>query len=89
LGEDNVISSQTGAEPSYNLLVQFLTRYSKYAQAPVHFFGESYAGHYIPVYADFILQQNERVRQGILDHPLIHLETIGIGNGWTNPRLQM
>ncbi|SAM08480.1 hypothetical protein [Absidia glauca] len=88
-GEDNVISSQTGAEPSYNLLVQFLTRYSKYAQAPVHFFGESYAGHYIPVYADFILQQNERVRQGILDHPLIHLETIGIGNGWTNPRLQM
>ncbi|KAI8340056.1 Alpha/Beta hydrolase protein [Chlamydoabsidia padenii] len=89
LGEDNVTSSQTGAEPSYNLLVNFLTRYPKYDKAPVHFFGESYAGHYIPVYASFILKQNELVRQGILKHPLIHLETIGIGNGWTNSLIQM
>ncbi|ORZ23501.1 Alpha/Beta hydrolase protein [Absidia repens] len=88
-GEDDVNSSRSGAKPAYDFIVNFLKRYPKYAKLPLHFFGESYAGHYIPVYADYILQQNHLVKTGRLDNPIIQLQTIGIGNGWTNSLIQM
>ncbi|KAI8089781.1 prepro-carboxypeptidase Z [Halteromyces radiatus] len=89
LGDDLVDSSEAGAVPAYNFLLSFMKRYPKYASAPLHFFGESYAGHYIPVYADYIMQQNQLVNQGLKENPIIHLKSIGIGNGWTNSDIQM
>ncbi|CAO3597230.1 unnamed protein product [Absidia cylindrospora] len=88
-GDDNVDSSQKGAITAYSFIVSFLKQYPKYANLPLHIFGESYAGHYIPVYADYILQQNQRVDNGLLDNPYLRLAFIGIGNGWTNPLIQM
>jgi len=48
------------------------------------FFGESYAGKYIPAIATRIEQGNND-----LDSPVyIYLQGIGIGDGWTDPSIQ-
>ncbi|KAL0072887.1 prepro-carboxypeptidase Z [Phycomyces blakesleeanus] len=60
-----------------------------YSSLPLHFFGESYAGHYIPSYANYILEQNKAI---VASHSsrskIIPLESVGIGNGWTDPLIQ-
>eukprot|EP01017_Pseudomicrothorax_dubius_P035581 TRINITY_DN5006_c0_g1_i1.p1 TRINITY_DN5006_c0_g1~~TRINITY_DN5006_c0_g1_i1.p1 ORF type:complete len:451 (+),score=61.76 TRINITY_DN5006_c0_g1_i1:92-1444(+) len=50
---------------------------------PVHLFGESYAGKYIPCIAKTILENQQQ------HHKFkISLSSLGIGNGWTHPPLQ-
>lgn len=44
--------------------------------------GESYAGHYIPVYADYFEHQNDRIASGTdaTSEIEIHIETVGLVN---------
>lgn len=44
--------------------------------------GESYGGHYVPVYANYFEEQNDRIATGELNAPAvqIHIDTIGLLN---------
>ncbi|KAG8624819.1 hypothetical protein KVT40_007886 [Elsinoe batatas] len=59
----------------YALLTLFFKQFPEYAKQPFHISGESYAGHYIPVFASEILSHKKRN---------INLQSILIGNGLTD-----
>jgi cathepsin A (carboxypeptidase C) len=59
----------------YALLTLFFEQFPEYATQDFHIAGESYAGHYIPVFASEILSHKKRN---------INLKTVLIGNGLTD-----
>ncbi|KAL1634423.1 hypothetical protein SLS58_010711 [Diplodia intermedia] len=59
----------------YALLTLFFKQFPEYATQDFHIAGESYAGHYIPVFASEILSHKKRN---------INLKTVLIGNGLTD-----
>ncbi|KAL2201084.1 extracellular carboxypeptidase [Corynascus similis CBS 632.67] len=59
----------------YALLTLFFHQFPEYAKQDFHIAGESYAGHYIPVFASEILSHKNRN---------INLKSILIGNGLTD-----
>ena len=59
----------------YALLSLFFTQFPEYSTQPFHISGESYAGHYIPVFASEILSHKKTN---------INLQSILIGNGLTD-----
>ncbi|KAF1998375.1 carboxypeptidase Y precursor [Amniculicola lignicola CBS 123094] len=59
----------------YALLTLFFKQFPEYAEQSFHISGESYAGHYIPVFASEILSHKKRN---------INLQSILIGNGLTD-----
>jgi cathepsin A (carboxypeptidase C) len=59
----------------YALLTLFFKQFPEYAKQPFHISGESYAGHYIPVFAAEILSHKKRN---------INLQSVLIGNGLTD-----
>lgn len=59
----------------YALLTLFFTQFPEYAEQDFHIAGESYAGHYIPVFASEILSHKDRN---------INLKSVLIGNGLTD-----
>lgn len=59
----------------YALLTLFFQQFPEYATQDFHIAGESYAGHYIPVFASEILSHKDRN---------INLKSILIGNGLTD-----
>ncbi|KAG0167637.1 hypothetical protein DFQ28_005689 [Apophysomyces sp. BC1034] len=88
-GTDNVYSTKDGAPLAYDFLQLFYEAFPKYSELPFHFFGESYGGHYIPGYADYILKQNKALaQQNDGSKKIIPLVSIGVGNGWTDPLVQ-
>jgi cathepsin A (carboxypeptidase C) len=52
------------------------------ALTPLHLSGESYAGRYLPVYADAIVDYNSRVAPS----DRIPLRSVMVGNGYTSPK---
>lgn len=63
----------------YALLTLFFKQFPEYATQDFHIAGESYAGHYIPVFASEILSHHKRS---------INLKSVLIGNGLTDPYTQ-
>ncbi|KAK2792144.1 hypothetical protein FQN52_003912 [Onygenales sp. PD_12] len=63
----------------YALLTLFFNQFPQYAKQDFHIAGESYAGHYIPVFASEIMSHNNRN---------INLKSVLIGNGLTDPLKQ-
>lgn len=63
----------------YALLTLFFNQFPEYASQDFHIAGESYAGHYIPVFASEILSHKKRN---------INLQSLLIGNGLTDPLTQ-
>jgi len=59
----------------YALLTLFFEQFPQYADQPFHIAGESYAGHYIPVFAAEILSHKKTN---------INLQSVLIGNGLTD-----
>lgn len=72
-------------------LQRFYEQYPSLAVAPLFITGESYGGHYIPAFASKILQQNEEVLAagGGSGGVLVKLEGIAIGDGFTDPCVQI
>ena len=60
------------AETLYKFLLKFMMNYPEFKGRPLYITGESYAGHYIPAFANYILQ-----------NPFsdFNLKGIAIGNG--------
>ncbi|KAF9567098.1 serine carboxypeptidase [Agrocybe pediades] len=60
----------------------FFEHFSQYRSRPFHMAGESYGGHYIPVFAAEVYDQNKKlVEEGMTP---INLKSIMIGNGVTD-----
>ncbi|PSK48664.1 Carboxypeptidase Y A [Elsinoe australis] len=73
---NNPVSNTVAAgKDVYALLTLFFKQFPEYAKQPFHISGESYAGHYIPVFASEILSHKKRN---------INLQSILIGNGLTD-----
>ncbi|KAI8083184.1 prepro-carboxypeptidase Z [Halteromyces radiatus] len=86
-GADNVHSTAEAAPLAYNMIQLFFEAFPKYQKLPFHFFGESYGGHYIPSFADYVLKQNQGLSSSSKSIP-INLQSIGVGNGLTDPLIQ-
>ncbi|KAL0460144.1 UNVERIFIED_CONTAM: Serine carboxypeptidase-like 48 [Sesamum latifolium] len=76
-------SSEEASVDFYDFLQAFFEKHPQYAKNDFYITGESYAGHYIPVFAAQIHQRNKN-NEGL--H--INLKGIAIGNGLTNPEIQ-
>lgn len=63
----------------YALLTLFFEQFPQYSKQDFHISGESYAGHYIPVFASEILSHKDRN---------INIKSALIGNGLTDPYTQ-
>lgn len=73
---DNSVSNTVAAgKDVYALLTLFFKQFPEYAEQDFHISGESYAGHYIPVFATEILKHKKRN---------INLKSLLIGNGLTD-----
>lgn len=64
------------AEDFRNFLVGFLEKYPEYKNRDVYLTGESFAGHYIPVFANHLFY-----------NPVdgFNLQGIALGNAWVDP----
>ncbi|KAK6540575.1 hypothetical protein TWF694_009366 [Orbilia ellipsospora] len=60
------------------LLERFFQDFPEYSKQPVHLTGSSYAGHWVPAFADEIVRTNAKV----------NLKSISIGNGIMNSKIQ-
>ncbi|KAI9304523.1 Alpha/Beta hydrolase protein [Cunninghamella echinulata] len=85
-GVNNVFSTDDAAPLAYKLIQVFFESFPKYKNLDFHFYGESYGGHYIPAFANYILEQNLKAKH--TKNHVINLKSIGIGNGWTDPLIQ-
>ena len=74
-----VSDSVAAGKDVYALLTLFFKQFPQYAKQDFHISGESYAGHYIPVFAAEILSHKKRN---------INLKSVLIGNGITDPLTQ-
>ncbi|PHH60746.1 hypothetical protein CDD81_1284 [Ophiocordyceps australis] len=75
----NVDNTVAAGKDVYALLSLFFSQFPEYASQDFHIAGESYAGHYIPIFATEILAHEDRN---------INLKSLLIGNGLTDPLTQ-
>lgn len=73
--EGSVSNTVAAGKDVYALLTLFFKQFPEYSTQPFHISGESYAGHYIPVFATEILSHKKRN---------INLQSVLIGNGLTD-----
>ncbi|KAL9072006.1 MAG: hypothetical protein Q9157_005258 [Trypethelium eluteriae] len=71
----SVSNTVAAGKDVYALMTLFFKQFPEYAKQPFHIAGESYAGHYIPVFASEILSHSKRN---------INLQSVLIGNGLTD-----
>lgn len=71
----SVSTTVAAGKDVYALLTLFFKQFPEYAEQDFHISGESYAGHYIPVFANEILAHKKRN---------INLKSVLIGNGLTD-----
>ncbi|XP_039049984.1 serine carboxypeptidase 1-like [Hibiscus syriacus] len=72
-----VVGDKRTAEDSYVFLLSWLERFPQYKTRDLFITGESYAGHYVPQLASYILSRNKSTYRTI-----INLKGIAIGNAW-------
>ncbi|KJZ80255.1 Carboxypeptidase Y-like A [Hirsutella minnesotensis 3608] len=75
----SVDTTAAASKDVYALLTLFFHQFPQYAKQDFHIAGESYAGHYIPIFSQDILSHQDRS---------INLKSILIGNGLTDPLTQ-
>merc|ERR1712000_569123 len=75
----SVSNTVAAGKDVYALLTLFFHQYPEYAEQDFHIAGESYAGHYIPVFTSEILAHKDRN---------INLKSVLIGNGLSDPYTQ-
>ena len=76
---NSVSNTVAAGKDIYALMTLFFKQFPEYAHQDFHIAGESYAGHYIPVFASEILSHKKRN---------INLQSVLIGNGLTDPYVQ-
>lgn len=76
---ESVSDTVAAGKDVYAFLELFFQQFPEYNGQPFHIAGESYAGHYIPVFASEILSHADRS---------FELDSVLIGNGLTDPLTQ-
>ncbi|KAF5093004.1 hypothetical protein D0Z00_004296 [Geotrichum galactomycetum] len=76
---ESVSDTVTAGKDTYAFLKLFFKQFPEYSEQDFHIAGESYAGHYIPVFASEILSHKDRN---------FNLTSVAIGNGLTDPLRQ-
>ncbi|TDZ49572.1 Carboxypeptidase S1-like protein B [Colletotrichum trifolii] len=69
----------------YSVMQGIMGAFPQYTSNGVHITGQSYGGHYAPVFADFIMQQNKAKAPGTVQIPL---KSISIEDGFMDTRVQ-
>ncbi|EGG18539.1 peptidase S10 family protein [Cavenderia fasciculata] len=72
----------------YTFLQSWYNVFDNFTGNDLYISGESYAGHYIPHYSNFILTMNDQIQNNSLNGTIINLKGVAIGNGWTHPVVQ-
>ena len=70
----NIINSYQAAKHLVKFMEEFYKVHSVLSTYPLYIFGESYAGHFIPAFANEILSSSKSLTE--------KLKGVGIGNGW-------
>ncbi|GMI78514.1 serine carboxypeptidase-like 40 [Hibiscus trionum] len=73
------VGDKRTAKDSYIFLINWLERFPQYKNRDFFITGESYAGHYVPQLAYYILSRNKNVNRTV-----INLKGIAIGNAWVD-----
>ncbi|KAI9780386.1 MAG: hypothetical protein M1816_002872 [Peltula sp. TS41687] len=76
---NSVSTTYAAGKDVYALLTLFFKQFPEYAKQDFHIAGESYGGHYVPIFSAEILKHKKRN---------INLKSIMIGNGLTDPLQQ-
>ncbi|GAA5993920.1 hypothetical protein JCM5350_002867 [Sporobolomyces pararoseus] len=88
--DHGVWTTEAAARDTYAFLQIFFHNFGdRFANSDFHIAGESYGGRYVPLFADFILRENEKLKtasKGELKP--INLKSILVGNGFTDPKVQ-
>ncbi|KAG0232181.1 hypothetical protein BGW41_001939 [Actinomortierella wolfii] len=88
---DSASTSVGAAKDVYALLQIFFKEFPEYQRLDFHVAGESYGGHYVPAIGAEIHRMNLQIATPALREPglqHINLESLLIGNGLTDARLQ-
>ncbi|GAA5905405.1 S10 family peptidase [Sporobolomyces salmoneus] len=85
-----VWTTEAAARDTYAFLqIFFHTFKDRFANNEFHIAGESYGGRYVPLFADYILKENEKLKTSSKDDlKPINLVSILVGNGFTDPKTQ-
>lgn len=78
-------STVDSAAVFYRTMQGFMGTFPQYSANGIHINGQSYGGHYVPVFADYILQQNKRNVAGTVQVPI---KSITIEDGFFDTRVQ-
>lgn len=78
--KNQVTSAYQAADHLINFLDNFYKQWPALRASPLYITGESYAGHYIPAFANKLLSN-----QTFIDTNGVTLAGIAIGDGWTDP----
>lgn len=76
---DSISNTIAAGKDVYSFLKLFFKKFPNYSNLDFHIAGESYAGHYIPIFASEILSHDDRN---------FNLTSVMIGNGLTDPLTQ-
>ncbi|KAI3789343.1 hypothetical protein L2E82_02136 [Cichorium intybus] len=79
----NTTGDKITAKDSYAFLINWLERFPEYKTRDFYLTGESYAGHYIPQLAEFILKSNKKTNRTV-----INLKGAMIGNAFIDDETQ-
>ncbi|KAJ4245734.1 hypothetical protein NW762_013858 [Fusarium torreyae] len=83
------INTTVVAAPHVWIFMQaFLDNFPEYTSRDFGLFTESYGGHYGPEFADYFLEQNDKIREGLISGHQINLIALGINNPWIDPTAQ-
>lgn len=78
-------STVDAAAVFYKTMQGFMGAFPQYSANGVHINGQSYGGHYVPVFADHIVQQNKLNNTGAIQIPL---KSVTIEDGFFDTRVQ-
>ena len=85
-----VSTSPVAGQDVYAFLELFLNKFPKYSKQPFHIAAESYGGTYAPNFANVIYQENKKLQfSPVANLVHINLASVMLGNGQTNPYVQM
>lgn len=80
---DYTTGDKQSADDIYMFLQSFLQKYPQFLTRDFYLTGESYGGHYVPKFAQKIIEMNRRVRDNTTANAHINLKGFAIGNAWT------
>ncbi|CDH58681.1 carboxypeptidase s1 [Lichtheimia corymbifera JMRC:FSU:9682] len=77
-GKQTVSRTEDAAERAWTFLQAFYETFPQYSKNDVHYFGESYGGHYIPGFASHVVDMNKKIKSGEEKGVVVPLKSIGV-----------